>query len=798
MVSVMASLLHSLVLPAGLVVILGGCGEKQRRVKDTGEPPGCAEGYLADRGACVPASCGTGTWGDLEVDASSVYVDIEAAEGGDGSEGAPLRSIQPALDLAGSRGGGRVAVAAGTYAETLEITRAHEGVHLAGRCRELVSLDASVGEAMTPGIYVSSGFAMVTVTGLDVIGAQGVGIEVGSGVVQLMGLGVMEGLDWGVFLYAADLGVPTSLEMEDCELAGNVEVGVGARESTTSVELRNTRIQGTLPNAQGGGGYGIYAYASAALTAEDCELVGNTTSGVVATDSGTTVALVDTKVRDTVPSENSHGGVGIVVKDSAAFTAEGCDLIGNATHGVFAFGSATTVALVDTIVQDTVPDKNRERGEGIVVQGSAALTAKGCDLVGNTSQGVFAFEPGTTVALVDTMIQDTLPDGSGHFGDGIYVGEGAALTAEGCDLVGNTELGVFAVDLGTTVALVDTRIRDTLPAGNGDFGCGVQLQSGAALSLEGCELAGNSSAGIVAWDSGTRVAIRDSCIVGTFAGYSEKGAAAVALNAQDGASITASGLLAEANEGPGLVSWGENSTLACTGCSLLGNEFAGAVAKDKGDLEFHSSIISGTVAGANLGGGVGIFNEGPSSLLVTDSTISDNLVAGVWINGEGSYQLSGNDVEGSISVPHGATSRCGDGVFAAGTKVWDGSSGLLMEGNTLSDNTGAGLFLDDAAVLLDGNSWSDNAPDLMVQGEACLAPPEDWAEAPTSEICPTWDRPTCELALSFSLAVVDIAPAMPPPPSGPQAPLPWLPEPRRASAARIASDEGRRRALGRR
>jgi hypothetical protein len=48
---------------------------------------------------------------------------------GDGSAASPLGSIQAGADLAGSRGGGLVAIAAGTYVENLELGEAHRGSH---------------------------------------------------------------------------------------------------------------------------------------------------------------------------------------------------------------------------------------------------------------------------------------------------------------------------------------------------------------------------------------------------------------------------------------------------------------------------------------------------------------------------------------------------------------------------------------------------------------------------------------------------------------------------------------------
>ncbi len=324
-------------------------------------------------------------------------------------------------------------------------------------------------------------------------------------------------------------------------------------------------------------------------------------------------------------------------------------------------------------------------------------------------------------------------------------------------------------DADTEVTLVNSTIGNTLPDGNGDFGYGIQVSGGAALEVVGCEVYGNKQVGLLAQDPGTQVVIHDSSVTGTVVGTRiEEGATAVGITSQSGASLSASGLSVEDNEGPGLYGYGEGAHLECFGCSLYGNGFAGTVVVNDGNMVIQDSIISGTREGANLGGGVGIYaaqqqDWGPPSLLVTDTAISDNLVAGAWFAGEGSYRLSGNTIIDGNGVTHGTTTRCGDGVFATGTTVWDGSSGLVLAGNEIFDNMGAGLFLDDAAALLEGNTWLGNAPDLLVQGEACLLPQEDWADAPNSEICPTWDRPTCELAFRLNLVVVDFENAMPPP-----------------------------------
>ncbi len=911
-------------------VLLAACPQPRDDVLHDSSPLSCDVGYLDDGDACVPEACGTGPWGMLEVDGATVHVDIEAAEGGDGSAGAPLRSIQAALDLAGSSGGGLVAVAAGSYPETLELGSDHAGVRLAGRCRELVILDASVGDDQTPGIDISSQYAEVEVSGLSVVGSRHAGVLVRSGAVRLVELGLDGNGNSGVGVFRGTATAPSELVVEGCEIEGNTAVGILAYDSGTEVSLLDTTIRDTLPRSDGGGGYGIDVHDGAVLRVEGCDLTGNTTAGlvaydpntvvslvdtavsdnrsrgdgrggygvqvtdgaalsaercelagntsaglvahdpdtavtlfdtkvldtkadahgeggygidvqggaslqaqscelsrnttlgVVAYDPGTEVSLVGTSIRDTLPGLDGEGGFGIDAHDGAALRAQGCELSGNTTAGVIAFDPDTEVTLVDTTIRDnlprpdeeggyginvygqaaleargceltsntgiglvaaepgtavtladttirgTLPDAHEEAGYGIQVSGSAAVQARSCELVGNAGVGVVAAEPGTEVWLVDTTIRDTLPSGDDEAGFGIQVDSGAVLEARGCELAGNTWVGVAASDAHTEVTLLDTVIRDTQPGRSGEGGYGISVIEGAALEAEGCELTGNTAIGVAAIHPGTVVSLSDSSITDTRPGYGSRSATALGLSAQQGAHVSASRLLVQGNAGPGLLSWVDGAELSCTDCSLLDNAFAGAVVANEAALEIRSSTISSTLEGADLGGGVGIhaasvWGSTTPSLLVVDSTISDNLVAGTWLRGEGSYRIVDTTITGGIGVAHGATTRCGDGVFASGVPAWDGRTGLSIEGSTLSSNQGAGLFLDDASAWLDGNSWSSNDPDLLVQGEACLSPDEGWSEVPSSEICPTWDQPTCESEFRLDITPAELDPAMPPP-----------------------------------
>ncbi len=826
-------------------------------VRDTGPAgdsgPACDSGQIDDDGECVPAACGSGTWGDLDLDKSTVYVDVAAAEGGNGSQDAPLSSIQAGLDAAGDAGGGMVAVAAGSYAETLELGYSHAGVHLAGRCQELVIIDASEGGSQTPGIHVDAKSAEVGIWGVTVSGSRYVGVLVGSGTLTLRGSKV-EGSEYlGIVAYQAGLSA-AALALESCEVWENGLAGVIVYGSSTSATLLDSTIQGSAPGEGGEYGYGINVYDGASLEVEACQVWENASAGILAAGTGTSVTLLRTSFRDT--QRNADGiGHGIEVYGGANLEAEDCEVAGNAQTGVLAMDSGTTIRLRETSIQDTLPDENGFHGYGIQVGGGANLEAESCEVAGSRMAGVLAYDSGTTVALRDTAVRDTRPDGNGEFGFGILGETGASLEVEACELTENSAVGVLARDAGTTVALRETSIQGTLPDGNGEFGYGLQISEGASLEAESCAVSANTAAGVVAYDAGTAVALRDTNIQGTLpseiwqcgfgvevgdgatlaaescevaentemglavfgdgssaslvettirdtkpnakGGYGygiEVGVGAslsaqscvvegntalgvlafepdttvvlretriastgrggvytvgIGVVAQGAATVEATNIEVDANQGPGLFLASAGSHLSCSSCTLRDNRFAGAVVVDGASLSLAASSIEGTTEQENLGGGFGLYAEPWSgmvpSLTVTSSTIQHNPIAGVWLAGEGSYSLSDNAIHGGDGWTRETLTKCGDAVYARdGVRAWDGNAGLLLQNNELLDGLGAGLFLDGASASLSGNRFADNAVDLIAQGPGCETLPDGYHDEAinTAELCPSYSYAT--------------------------------------------------------
>ncbi len=464
-------------IPFSLLACDEGGGGKQAPA-DTGSPyqpdvdtgSACDTGLLDDRGECVPAACGTGTWGELELDENTVFVDIAGSEDGDGSEAAPFASIQAGLDAAGDAGGGMVAVAAGTYPELLELGRAHADVHLAGRCKELVVVDASVGDETTPGIMVVAKSSEVAISGMTVSGARYLGLLVGSGVVTIRDSQVSDNQNPGIAAYQTSF-YESSISVDSCVVSGNVGLGVYVSGSGTTVSLSQTIVRDTRPTEAGSGGYGIQVSDGANLSAADCQVSGNTGVGVYAYDGDTAVTLSETVVQDGLPYDGGEDASGIVVLGGASLTAEACEVSASKGVGINAMGSGTVVSLHETTVRSDLSDESGAWGYGIQVADGANLEAESCELSGSQSIWILAGDAGTRVSLRSTEIQDAFRGNAIHGGEGwsreglskcgdaVYVRDGATpwdgssgLLLEGNELLNGRGAGLFLDNASGTLS----------------------------------------------------------------------------------------------------------------------------------------------------------------------------------------------------------------------------------------------------------------------------------------------------------------------------------------------------------
>ncbi len=550
----------------------------------------CATDEVPVGGGCIPAECGAAPWG-ANGDAD-VFVDGTAAPGGDGSARHPLASIQSGADAATA--GGTVAIAAGTYAEILALTVDHDGVTLAGRCAQMVTLDGTVG-------------------GLESIALSVIGEEDRRPVVTLHGMAVNGGGHQGIHATLATIR-GSNLTMDGSHGASIVATGPDAM-----IELSRAAITSTLPEARdaylGQHGVGVVAVEGARISMTDVAVAGSHTYGILVGNADSALECVRCSITTTLADTSAgFGGTGVQAYDYGSAALTDTHITRNAKGGAFAHdhGSVTltrtevtdngyigvavraggSATLNETSIRRT-EFRDRVGGWGVYADIGGIVTGNGGEISDSAGAGVLTHDVGTILTFTDVRLARNLEHG-------VHAYDGASVSLIGGFVVGNAGTGVLAFD-GAHVHMNGTAVLDTVANGS-NSGWGVFVE-GATASLTSVTLANNTAVGLVAHDEGTVVTVQDVMIVGTLQGPDE--GAGQGVQVYGGARLTGSGL------------------------SLVGNQYVALDVHGHGFASLTDVQILGTFPGTNGTYGRGIELQSSGELYVERCVVSGSADSGV-------------------------------------------------------------------------------------------------------------------------------------------------------------------------
>ncbi len=688
----------------------------------------CPDGQLLDGERCVPADCGQGTWGALELDAPAIYVDAAAEDGGDGSIDAPLTRVDEALELAEDEEVARVLLAAGVYDGPLTLKSSLDGLTIAGRCAALVNL-AGDGESPTlllePGRgEPGAGLALegVTVTGgyYGVVVTEGslslesvvlsdntvVGLEM-EGELSLVSVHEVQVLRTAVGegrMASSSAGVLVAsgarLEGAGLELEGNGRVGLLVDGEGSAVELEDLIVTATEPLDSGAYGLGVYAQQGAALTLLRASVDLNTSVGV-----GIVAASADL-AELTVTSTSSDGdgalGRGVSAESGAVVAIRASAIQDNQEYGLYASGEGTQVTLIDATVAGTAPSGAGEHGEGARVQDGAKLVVSGSVFADNATNGVIVNGEGSELSLTRSEVRETACSDAIGEGIGVLIGGGAAVEIQDSSLVENCGDGLGVTDLGSTATASGTELSRNWAASSTVDASGAHAVDGASLTLIDCELSENRGFGVSASGAGTLVALDASLIRDTRA--REDGGGGGGVGVLDGASLVVTDSRVQGSQNLGIWVSGVGSAADLDGVEIVdvardGDVLALGVQADEGA---RLSMRSSTVQGVE-GIGVGVAGSGTRATLedlrVLDIRASPKLVVGVGVVAQldaslvaGGLEVRG--VEGPALYVLAASLSCGGCALTeaevAGAVVMNGGE-LTLRATTIED-TGLGTF----------------------------------------------------------------------------------------------------------
>lgn len=652
----------------------------------------CGEGErLDDAGVCVPAACGAAEFAMEDADA---YL----------RDGDDLAAAVASLD------GGTIALAAGTYGAAFEFGKEADGVHIVGRCRELVTLDASGGEKDAGAITIASRAGHTfALSGLTLTGSRGTGVQVDSGTLTMSGVDVLASTGVGMYINhagtvtvqdvriadtrASKAGFGDGIDMADesaldgfgLVLDNNVAAGLLAAKATIS--LQNLTISNTQTAPDGQFGVGLSAYGGADVTLANSTITKNVSAGILLDGAETNAMLTDVAISDTQFSAAVDQSVGLYLTDAAA-TVSRLHLSGNSEHGVVVEGGI--IDITDVTITGGGFAKNTDPF-AIAVLSGGTVRARGVIVSAEGGIG-FAAWGGAQMTVDGCAVSDGVSIVENVPSRGAEFDEGAIVSLANCTFSRATEVGVFAHGAGTDVMLDHVTILDPQPRPwDGIGGIGLLVSDGAHVTASDLVLRGT----------------RD---------YAIAAAGADAVADVSGLSVSHSQLDGDGQGGMGL-SASEGGTLTVAHGALTDLLRFGFQATTGGHVELSDTVLTHVRPDGDVNsGGGGLVTEGGGLILRrvrledlvsvalvmggTDSTIEaeDVVIADVAISPYG----TGNGIEATGGSALAARRVDISGVRGAGVAVFGAGTTATLEDLAIRDVEGQASGVSGALTVAAG------------------------------------------------------------------------------------------------
>ncbi|MBW2262117.1 MAG: right-handed parallel beta-helix repeat-containing protein [Deltaproteobacteria bacterium] len=549
------------------------------------EECGADEAHFPGEPGCtrIGTACPTGDWAeDLPTDREILYVRAGEPSGGDGTIGSPFGTIADAMAVADPLT--VVALSKGTFDEAVILRGA---ITLWGACVAETILTCSVP---------SETGGTITVAGSDTevrnltVGGQRSGVWVG-------GTGRVAVIEDVVISEATSFGVM---------------VDMGGQATGRSIVVRDTAAR-----AGGVFGRGLNAVGGARVEVTRGMFERNREAGISVSGVDTTVVLHDVGVRHTRSDAlGRERGVGLLVQGGASVEVARGVFENNRLAGVFATESGTSIAMVDIVVRDTLSQEaDGMAGYGVASRGAHVSVTRGA-MTGNREVGVIADLPGTLLEMVDVVVGETMGrDADGANGRGLGVQAGAQARVTRSMFVSNRYVGASVAGAGSSLELTDVTVLDTQGAtSDASAGVGLSSHGGASCTATRVLLQDNRLCGVLSEGAGTVLVISDVAVLDTLS-EEVSGLRGIGLAATEGARVEMTRASLERNRSYGIMASMEGTHVILSEVTISST--------------LERACVVDTCAGYGAGTGLGVFAG--AHVDVSNFVITGNVLCGVQI-----------------------------------------------------------------------------------------------------------------------------------------------------------------------
>jgi hypothetical protein len=453
-------------------------------------------------------------------------------------------------------------------------------------------------------------------------------------------------------MFGRGLGVETGafVRMQRGLLERNREEGVMVEGEGTQVELFDLVVQDTqswerIPPILG---RGLNVQAAADVFLERGRFERNRDLGIAVIQPGTVLNMTDVVVKDTLSQESdSLFGRGLYVKDGARVSLLRGWFEGNREAAVAMDGENTVVNIEDLTVRDTRPQEATQAlGRGMTVEVGAGLTLKRALLDSNREMGILIASPETTADIEDLTVKNTqsqikdliTSERDLFFGRGLEVNSGARVTLRRGRFEANREAGLLTAGDGTYVEMQDVVVQETRSReADLGFGFAVVAITGSWLKLDRGRLEKNRAVAVSVAHA-SRLEFRDVVIRETL-GQEADLLGGVALEAGDGSQVVVENSWLSRNRELGVGAFGEGTSITLRRVSVQDTQQRACV-----DLVGPGNC-------SDYGAGVGLGAYDGASISVEDTGTVRSALAGVQLARVGALEGQGLSIrENPIGV----------------------------------------------------------------------------------------------------------------------------------------------------
>jgi hypothetical protein len=453
-------------------------------------------------------------------------------------------------------------------------------------------------------------------------------------------------------MFGRGLGVETGafVRMQRGLLERNREEGVMVEGEGTQVELFDLVVQDTqswerIPPILG---RGLNVQAAADVFLERGRFERNRDLGIAVIQPGTVLNMTDVVVKDTLSQESdSLFGRGLYVKDGARVSLLRGWFEGNREAAVAMDGENTVVNIEDLTVRATRPQEATQAlGRGMAVEVGAGLTLKRALLDSNREMGILIASPETTADIEDLTVKNTQSQTKDlitserdlFFGRGLEVNSGARVTLRRGRFEANREAGLLTAGDGTYVEMQDVVVQETRSReADLGFGFAVVAITGSWLKLDRGRLEKNRAVAVSVAHA-SRLEFRDVVIRETL-GQEADLLGGVALEAGDGSQVVVENSWLSRNRELGVGAFGEGTSITLRRVSVQDTQQRACV-----DLVGPGNC-------SDYGAGVGLGAYDGASISVEDTGTVRSALAGVQLARVGALEGQGLSIrENPIGV----------------------------------------------------------------------------------------------------------------------------------------------------